>query len=464
MEIQFCGAARTVTGSMHLLSVNGRQVLLDCGLFPGHRQESYEKNRHFPFNPRDIHSLVLSHAHIDHAGNIPRLVKEGFRGPIFCTQATRDLCGHMLPDSAFIQEKDLERVNRKRAKEGKVLFEPLYTLEDVKEALELFEGIPYRHPFEAAPGLRVELLDAGHILGSATVHLRASEGPREARIVFTGDVGRPGTPIIRDPEPFADAEVLISESTYGDRLHPEEVDHATELRDSLRRTVARRGKVLIPAVSVGRTQTVVYHLHRLILDGQLEPVPIFVDSPLSANVTDVFRRHPECYDEETGEFLEKSLDPFGFARLTYVRTPEESKALNDRPGPFLVIAASGMCESGRVLHHLKHVAPSTQNTVLLVGFMAEHTLGRRIQDGAKEVKVYGEVYPLRAEVKYIPGFSGHADRKELLGFFSHLKAPPRRTFLVHGELDQAEGLARHLGASGFPRVDVPAPGERFGVG
>ncbi len=463
MNIQFCGAARTVTGSMHLLFVNGRQVLLDCGLFQGHRQESYEKNRRFPFNPREIHSLVLSHAHIDHAGNIPRLVREGFAGPVFCTQATKDLSSFMLPDSAFIQEKDAEHMNRKRKGDGAVPFEPLYTVPEAVASLERFEGLPYNHSFEAAPGVKVEFHDAGHILGSAVVLLEISEGPRALRLAFTGDVGRPRTPIIRDPDPITDADVLLSESTYGDRLHPEEVDNSQALREVISRTLARRVRVLIPAFSVGRTQTVVYHLHHLFLEGGLPPCAVFVDSPLSANVTDVFRRHPECYDEETGAFLTKKLDPFGFERLVYLRTADESKALNDRPGPFITIAASGMCESGRVLHHLKQVAPHPENTILLVGFMAENTLGRRIQDGAKTIKVYGEEYPLRAEVKYLPGFSGHADRNELLEFFSRLKSPPARTFLVHGELDQMEGLARHLGGRGFPKVDIPQPLEKFAV-
>lgn len=463
MEIQFCGAARTVTGSMHLLSVNGHRVLLDCGLYQGHRKEAFERNRHFPFDPRSIHSLVLSHAHIDHAGNIPRLAREGFRGPVFSTIATRDLCGFMLRDSAYIQEKDVERVNKKRARDGQVLFEPLYTLPDAERCLEQFEGLPYHHPFEAAPGARVEFLDAGHILGSAVVLVEVAEGPRTVRLAFTGDVGRPRTPIIRDPEPIREAEVLISESTYGDRLHEAERDHREELRGIFEATWNRKGKILIPAFSVGRTQTVVYHLHQLFLAGQLPPCPIFVDSPLSANVTDVFRRHPECYDEETGTFLSRRLDPFGFERLQYVRTADESRSLNDRPGPFVVIAASGMCESGRVLHHLRHVAPHAENTILLVGFMAEHTLGRRIMDGARVIKVYGEEYPVRAEVRYISGFSGHADHRELLAFFGPFKARPARTFLVHGELDQAEGLARRLSAAGFPKVDIPQTGERFGI-
>ena len=461
MELEFHGAAHAVTGSMHLIAVNGKRVLLDCGLHQGKRKEAFELNRKMPIDPKGIHSLVLSHAHIDHSGNIPRLVRDGFTGPIFATNATRDLCEYMLLDSAHIQEKDVEQVNVKRAKRGENPFEPLYTIADAEKSLLQFEGYPYHTPFEAAPGVKVEFTDAGHILGSASVLLELTEGDRTLRLAFTGDVGRPHTPIIRDPEPIREADVLITESTYGDRLHEAEGDVVEELRAAIAAALARKGRVLIPAFSVGRTQTVVYHLHHLFNAGQLPPVPIFVDSPLSANVTDVFRRHPECYDEATAEFLSKKEDPFGFGRLVYTRSAEESKALNDRPGPFITVAASGMCESGRVLHHLRHVAPRPENLILLVGYMAESTLGRRIQEGAKTIRVYGDEFPVKAEVKMISGLSGHADRDELLKFFSGLRAPPRRTFLVHGEEDQSQGLAKTLAARGWKDVLVPAPGDRF---
>jgi metallo-beta-lactamase family protein len=463
MHIQFFGAARTVTGSMHLIEVNGSRVLLDCGLHQGKRKEAYELNRRIPFDPKGIHSLVLSHAHIDHSGNIPRLSHDGYRGPIFSTNATKDLCQFMLPDSAHIQEKDVEFVNKKRAKKGQALFEPLYTGQDALRSLELFEGFPYGYSFEAAPGVRAEFRDAGHILGSSSVHLLVTEGSRTVKIVFTGDIGRPDMPVIRDPEPPLEADVLITESTYGDRLHGTDGNLGETLRESIAATFARRGRVLIPAFSVGRTQSVVYHLHRLFDAGKLPPVPIFVDSPLSVNVTDVFRRHPECYDEETSGFLERSEDPFGFGRLQYVRTLEESKALNDRTGPFLVISASGMCESGRILHHLRHIAPRRENTILLVGFMAENTLGRRIQEGAKTIKVFGEEFPVKAEVKVISGFSGHADRDELLAFLGKLRAPPAKTFVVHGEEESAKAFAGSLGERGFPDVAIPAPGQRFEI-
>jgi metallo-beta-lactamase family protein len=460
MRIQFCGAAGEVTGSKHLLEVNGRRILLDCGLFQGRRKEAFEKNRRFLFDPPSVHSLVLSHAHIDHSGGIPRLTRDGFTGPIFSTLATQDLCGFMLRDSAHIQMTDVEHVNEKRLQLKQAPFEPLYTLTDAETSLKLFEGLPYHRRFEAAPGVEVEFHDAGHILGSALVLLKLTEGGRTLRVAFTGDLGRPGMPILRDPEPIQEADVLICESTYGDRLHGEDGDLKDQLRQALEPVHRRRGKVLIPAFSVGRTQTVVYYLHQLLVAGQLPPCPIYVDSPLSANVTDVFRRHPECYDEETGEFLQKKLDPFGFERLTYVRSVEDSKALNSLAGPSITISASGMCESGRVLHHLKHIAPRPENLILLVGYMAENTLGRRIQDGAKTIKVYGDDYPLLAHVQTISGFSGHADRGELLRFLGSLGSPPRRTFLVHGESDQAEGLAGQLRSRGFPRVDAPKAGDQ----
>jgi metallo-beta-lactamase family protein len=458
LRIQFWGAARTVTGSMHLLTVNGKTVLLDCGLFQGRRLEATEKNRRFPFEPGAIHSLVLSHAHIDHAGNIPHLVREGFRGPIYSTVATRDLAGYMLLDSAHIQEKDAEYLNKKRSRNGQPAAEPLYTMADAERSLKQFQGVPYHQRFEAAPGLEVEFLDAGHILGSALVVASATEGPRRARILFTGDLGRPGMPILRDPEPLPPTDALICESTYGNRLHEPEVDVKAKLREILVASHEKRGRILIPAFSVGRTQTVVYYLRQLLAAGQITPCPIYIDSPLSANITDVFRRHPECYDVETAAFLAKSGDPFGFEWITYLRTVEESMALNGRPGPFVTIAASGMCESGRVLHHLKHVAPRPENTILLVGYMAENTLGRRIQDGAKTIKVFGEEFPVRAEVRVISGLSGHADRDELLRALSVLHPPPARTFLVHGEPEQAEAFAGLLRARGFPRAEVPAPG------
>lgn len=448
---------------MHLLEVNGHKVLLDCGLYQGTRKLAFERNRNLPFKASELHNVVLSHAHIDHSGNLPQLLKAGFQGRIICTQATHDLCEWMLRDSAHIQEKDVEHVNKKRLRDKQTPFEPLYTVKDAENCLESFEGIPYEHEVTVSPGVRVTFRDAGHMLGSAVVHLDITEGPRRIRLVFTGDVGRKHTPIIRDPVPPLDAIVLISESTYGDRLHAKESDVKEDLAKIIQRTHARRGKILIPAFSVGRTQNVVFLLHQLILEGRIPKLPVFVDSPLSANVTEVFRRHPECYDAETLRFLESNKDPFGFARLTYVRDVEASKALNDLKTSAVIISASGMMESGRVLHHLKLIAPDTRNTILVVGYQAEHTLGRRVVDRVETIKIFGEEYPLRCEVAEVSGLSGHADRDELIDFLSHLRRKPDHTFLVHGEENQSLKLAESLRQEGYPRVEVPFPGQRFEI-
>ncbi len=463
MLLHFHGAARTVTGSSHLLEVNGSKVLLDCGLFQGQRKLAFERNRQIPWKSSEIHNVILSHAHIDHSGNLPQLVKSGFQGRIICTQATRDLCEWMLRDSAHIQEKDVEYVNTKRKKNGQTPFEPLYTTKDAEICLEAFEGIPYEHEVTVAPGVRVTFRDAGHMLGSGVVHLDITEGERRIRLVFTGDVGREHMPIIRDPVPPVDALVLISESTYGDRLHAKEDDIKSQLADIVSHTISRGGKLLIPAFSVGRTQNVVYFLNQLTHEKKIPSLPVFVDSPLSANVTEVFRRHPECYDSETLEFLERERDPFGFGSLTYVRDAEASKALNGLTKPCIIIAASGMMESGRVLHHLKNLAPDARNTILIVGYMAENTLGRRVKDRVPSIKVFGEEYPLKAEVREVSGLSGHADRDELLKFLGRMKRKPDHTFLVHGEEDQSLKFADHLREHGFPLVDVPFPGQKFQV-
>lgn len=462
MRIAFHGAARTVTGSCHLIEHDGTRILLDCGLYQGKRKESFERNRNFPFDPRSIVAVVLSHAHIDHSGNLPTLVAQGFHGPIWATAATMDLCGWMLRDSATIQERDVEHVNKKRAKRNQHLFEPLYTVEDAEHALARFRGIPYDTSVRVARGISLTFEDAGHILGSASCHLHIEEGGRDRVLVFTGDVGRSDRPILRDPRPPRRADVLISESTYGDRLHDPGPDVEARLEHVIGQAIGRGGKVLIPAFSVGRTQRLVHDLHQLTLAGRLPKVPIYVDSPLAVDVTEVFRDHPECYDAELTSFSRKA-DPFGFSRLTYVRDVEASKALNRLPGPCVIIAASGMCEGGRVLHHLKRVAPDPASTILIVGFMAVHTLGRRIAERAPVIKVFGDEYPLRAKVETISGLSAHADRDELLAYLGHLERPPEHTFLVHGEEDQSTALAASLRERGFPAVDVPAPGDRFEV-
>ncbi len=463
MKLQFFGAARTVTGSCHLLEIGTKRILLDCGLFQGHRKESFERNRHQPFKAESIDSVILSHAHIDHSGNLPRLVAAGFKGRIYSTSATRDLCEWMLRDSGFIQEKDVEYVNRRRMRNGQHPFEPLYTQADAERAIDRFRSVPYGEVREVEPGIRLRFQDAGHMLGSASCHLEWKEDGRGRTLVFTGDLGRGDRPILRDPVPPTKAEILICESTYGDRRHPPGEDVEERLGEVVRTTHERGGKVLIPAFSVGRTQHLVYHLNALFNDVKIPTLPIFVDSPLATNATQVFRDHPECYDEETRRLIERDHDPFGFYRLTYVRDVEASKAINQLRSPCVIISASGMCEAGRVIHHLKHVAPDPANTILVVGYMAPHTLGRRIVERAERIKLFGDEFPLRASVETMSGLSGHADQGELLEFLSRFEKPPERTFLVHGEEDQSLPFAERLRGRGFPRVDVPQPAESFEV-
>ncbi len=468
MHLQFWGAARTVTGSMHLLEVRGRRILLDCGLFQGKRQEAFQRNREFPFDVRSVDALVLSHAHIDHSGNIPSLVKQGYQGPIYATPATYDLCGAMLRDSAHIQAADAAYVNKKRARRGEPPVEPLYDLGDAVASLHHFVAVAYHRPVEIAPGVHLTFYDAGHILGSALTVLDIEEGGRYTRLLFTGDLGRKNLPILRDPQVVPEVDLLITESTYGNRDHgtPEEAE--ARLREVIQRTYRRGGKVVIPAFAVGRTQEVVYALHRLTEARAIPPLSIYVDSPLATNVTEIFRLHPECYDEEIAHFMwvDGHRDPFGFSRLTYVRDVEASKRLNTLQEPAVIISASGMCEAGRVLHHLKHTIEDPRNTVLFVGFQAENTLGRYLVDGHKEVKIFGEQHTVRAEVESIDGYSAHADREELLEYIQSLLdhgGRLERAFVVHGDEENAQALAQALAAMPVGSVHVPVRGEAFEV-
>jgi metallo-beta-lactamase family protein len=458
MNLRFFGAVRTVTGSCHLIEAGKTRILLDCGLYQGKRKESFERNRNLPFPAESIDLVVLSHAHIDHSGNLPSLVKNGFSGPIWSTRATADLCEWMLRDSASIQEKDVEFVNKKRRGQRKREFEPLYTVADAERTLQRFRGIDYATETEIAKNVTLRFEDAGHILGSASCHLRIVDGGTETIVVFTGDVGRHDRPILRDPVPPHRADILICESTYGGRFHEPQEDVRGRLEKIIGETFHRGGKVLIPAFSVGRTQRIVFELHQLFRSRRLPPAPIFVDSPLSANVTNVFRDHTDSFDEEAIAFAKREGDPFGFERLTYIREVEASKALNFLPVPCVIISASGMCEAGRVLHHLQRIAPDPKNSILIVGFQAEHTLGRRISERAPFIKIYGDEFPLRAQVESISGLSAHADHGELLEYLGRLDRPPRETFLVHGELESAEAVAVALRQRGFPRVTVPEPG------
>jgi len=465
MEIQFLGAAQTVTGSQYLISVSGSRILLECGLFQGKRRESFERNRDLPFDAASVDVLVLSHAHIDHSGNIPNLVRSGFEGPIYCTFATRDLCSAMLRDSAYIQERDVEYVNKKRARKGEPPVEPIYTHADAIASLEHFVSVGYGRRLPVAPGVRCTFLDAGHILGSAIVLLEIEEGQREARLLFSGDLGRKDMPILRDPEPAPQADVLLIESTYGERLHPPHEKAEHQLRDLIVEAHAQGGKVVIPAFSVGRTQTLVYSLHQLSSAGDLPDVPVYVDSPLAVNVTEVFRLHPECYDEEVREFMAEGRhpDPFGFKRLRYIRKVEDSKALNDLEGPAVIISASGMCEAGRIQHHLKHNIGDPRNTVLIVGWQAPHTLGRRLVERQEVVKIFGEEYRLRARVETINGYSAHADQRGLLDWAKPIAPGLRHAFVVHGDPDPANTLGDGLSRLGARQVSVPEFGDVFEI-
>lgn len=469
MEITFHGAAGTVTGSQHLLEVNGKRILLDCGLYQGPREESKDRNRHLPFDASTIDTLILSHAHIDHSGNIPNLVRSGFTGDIVTTSATQDLCSIMLRDSAKIQESDVEYLNKKRRRQNLPPLEPIYTLADAVDSLKLFMGINYEQPFQVAPGVTLRLYDAGHVLGSAIVALDIENGAgeRPTRLVFSGDLGRANRPILNDPTFIDEADILLLESTYGNREHPDDEDTDHLLEDVIRETIKQGGKVIVPAFAVGRTQELVYRLNNLVERRDLPPnLQVYVDSPLAIDVTAVFRSHPEAYDEEIHEVLmsDRDHDPFGFSMMRYTRSAEESKELNFLRQPAVIISASGMAEVGRILHHLKNNIEDPRSTVLITGFQAPNTLGRRLVEGQKRVKIFGEDYDVRARVVQLNGLSGHADRSELVDWARHLKQPPRHTFLVHGEPDAAEALAESLRVQlGFQNVVVPEMHQQFTI-
>ncbi len=460
MKIRFLGGARTVTGSQHLLSVNGRRLLLECGLFQGRRSDTYTRNLNFSFDPAEIDALLLSHAHIDHSGNIPNLVKQGFRGPIYATDATIDLCGIMLRDSAFLQEKDVEFVNKIRKRKGQPPIQPLYLLEDAEKALEAFRPVQYAESFEVVPGVTATFRDAGHILGSAGILLEVQERGRSFRLGFTGDLGRKEMPIIRDPDYLRDLDYLIMESTYGDRVHRLSLDVMEDLAKLVREVVEAGGKIVVPAFAVGRTQLMVYLLHKLWDQNRIPDLPVFVDSPMALNATEAFRRHPECFDRETERvFLENHEDPFGFGRLKYIRTVEESKRLNDLKYPHMIISASGMAEGGRILHHLRNSIGNPRNVVLLVGYAAEYTLARRLMDGNRQVRIFGEEHDVRCRVIRIDDFSAHADRTELLDFVKCQSTERlKEIFLVHGEEEQAVPFQKTLKDMGYEQVHYPQPG------
>ena len=443
MKITFLGAASTTTGSMHLIEACGKRVLLDCGLYQGHRKEAFEKNRNLPVDAKTIDYVILSHAHIDHSGNLPQLVKAGFRGRVFARAQTCELCDIMLRDSCFLQKRDLEYINKKRKAQGKNLFEELYNERDVEALMQLMEPVHLHTPTKIAPGLELTFYNAGHILGSALVQLDITGGTgHNHRLLFSGDLGQPNQPILRHYEYPEGADILLIESTYADRLHPSAESVQDKLEMLIRKIDRHNAKLLIPAFSVGRTQQILYYLKRLQQVGRLPKVPIYIDSPLSQKATDIYSRH--------------TVDG-----MEYVLTPADSMALNSQPGPMIIIAASGMCEGGRVLHHLKQIVTDPWNIILIVGFQAENTLGRRIVEEKNPIRILGEEMELNARVETINALSAHADRDGLMDWFDKVGKRVKHAFAVHGEPEKVEAMRKLLLEHGAPKVSAPVPGQTF---
>jgi metallo-beta-lactamase family protein len=455
MQINFFGAARTTTGSMYLIEINGKKLLLECGLFQGHREESMQRNCCFPFDPKQVDAMVLSHAHIDHCGNLPNLVKQGYTGNVHCTFATRDLASIMLVDSAHIQMDDAAFVSKKRAKQKLPPVEPLYTTVDAEKALHQFVAVNYERPFQVVDGVTVTFRDAGHILGSAQVVFDIQEGGRKFRWLFSGDVGRGNDEILRDPVPTENVDYLQIESTYSGREHSIRMDADEVVGRLVLDTLKQNGKVIIPAFSVGRTQQIVYVLNQLTLAGKLPRVPIFVDSPLSVNATEIYRLHPECFNEATYQFLQRQ-NPFGMSNLTYIREAEESKKLNDRQEPMIIISASGMCEGGRIRHHLKNNIGDPKNLILFIGYCAEGTLGALIVAGKNPVNIFGEPYSVRAKIVSLDTYSGHADKNELRRYVEKMSGNFKKIVCIHGEESQCLAHAETLRAM-KPKAEVIVP-------
>lgn len=460
LKLAFHGAARTVTGSRHLLTWGESTWLYDCGLYQGHRDQADAINRTFRFDPATLDQVIVSHAHLDHTGNLPTLVSQGFAGPIHVTAPTASLSRVMLPDSAFLMERDVLHVNKRRG--NRPARTPLYTIGDVQTTLARFELHDYAKPFEPFPGVTATYHDAGHILGSAMTTFTFAQNGRSFRLLMGGDLGRERRHILRDPEIPPGPDALVLESTYGDRLHADDARTQADLVAVVHRTAARGGRLVVPAFAVGRTQEFVATLHELIQRKLIPDLPLYVDSPMAREATGVFRKHPECFDEATrAMFEDENGAPFGFDRLRYITSVDESRALNDIREPIIIISASGMCEGGRVLHHLEHALGDSRNTVLFVGFQGEGTLGRRLRDGAETVNVFGEPVRVRAEIAALDGFSAHADQAELLSWVARLDPAPKTIFLVHGEPAPAETLAGLLRERTTATVHVPEKGEEF---
>ncbi len=471
MIIKFCGAAQTVTGSQHLLEINGKKILLDCGMFQGRREEAYQMNRKFLFNPEEIDCVLLSHAHIDHSGNLPTLLLKGFQKSIYTTSASRDLASILLQDSAHIQEKDVEFVNKKRNKKGEPPFNPLYTIDNAIEALKHFKSFPLQTKFYLDgfnENVSVTFIEAGHILGSAQILLEINDKGRIIKLGYTGDLGRYNLPILKDPEFIGDVDFLLIESTYGGREHKSAEFAEAELEYAIKEAMITNGKIIVPSFSIGRTQEIVYAITKLFEKGSIPRIPIFVDSPLSVKATEIFKLHPECFDRETLELIQNGIEVFGEENVTYISDVNDSKKLNTYQGPCMIISASGMCEAGRILHHLANNIENPNNTIFIVGFMAEHTLGRRLVEmkdiPGGTVKIFGDEFKVKAKIKVLNSFSAHADKKELrkyVGLFDKNKI--KKIFLVHGEPDQQKIFRDDLVSMGYKNIEIPARGDEFEI-
>lgn len=467
MQIEFIGAARTVTGSKHLLKTRHANVLLDCGMFQGKRKESIQHNQNLGVDPAALDAVVLSHAHIDHSGALPLLVKQGFEGTIYTTPATRDLCAVMLRDAAMIQASDARYINKTIERDHAQMdpVEPLYGEQDVIRVLEQMVAVPYRRTVDIASGVRLTFFDAGHVLGSAISALDIDDDGERKRVVFTGDLGRKKMPILKDPEIVEGARVLLTESTYGDRLHKPIAAMEDDLAAVLERTYKRGGKVVIPSFALERAQEILYAIGEIKKRGRMPKMPVYVDSPLTVKITDIFRLHPECYDAETRALMRENRSPFDFEEVRYVEDKEESKGIDASPDPCVIISASGMCEAGRIVHHLKATIEDPKNTVCIVGFQAPHTLGRRIVEKRARVRIFGVERDLRAEVVIMNGFSAHADQKDLVEYALDLKqrGPLGKVALVHGEETAQRALIAKLKERGIEDVVAPQPGTTLDV-
>lgn len=470
VKIKFCGAAQTVTGSSHLIELpNGKKILLDCGLYQGKDDEMKNFNENFSFDPKEVDVLILSHAHIDHTGRVPKLVKDGFDGRIISTHATRDLCSIMLMDSAFLQQRDAKYENKWRARKGLKPIQPLYTSEDVRTTMSLFMSVSYDRwfPVPDVDGVWFQFRDAGHILGSASVSLKikTDDHREEFTLGFTGDIGRPDRPILRDPKPMPSCDYIICESTYGNRLHDERKEELNKLATIIQDTcVKKKGKLIIPAFSVGRTQEIVYMLDQLSNNGQLPRVPIYVDSPLAVNATEIFRMHPDCFDKELTDYMMTDPNPFGFNHLHYVKRVEDSKRLNEMNDPSIIISASGMITGGRIKHHIFNNIENPKNTVLMVGYAAPYTIGGQLRSGKNKISMFGQKLEVKADIEMMDSFSAHGDYKEMIQFLDNQdRENVKKIFLVHGELDTQKEFKEHIKNAGFKTIYIPTLGQEFKI-